>query len=623
MALEAMTAAHPIVSEVDWRKLAEKALKGEPFESLIGRTVDGVPVLPLYKRCAGRLTAGSNAGAPWRVAARVDHPSPQRARDMLVEEMRDGATALTIVWSDGWAARGYGVDRSDGVGLEALVATALAHGTPLRLDVAAGGIEAATNFAAQARRLGHDADTLDIDFGIDPIGNSHRTGRPAENWKAVTDEIVDSFGNLRDQGFKAAVLTADGRAYHEAGASEAQELACVVATLAAYMRALSERSVPLDSARSAVSAILAADADEYLTIAKFRAMRRLWARMEQVCGLTPKALSVHAETSWLMMTRRDPWVNILRCTIAAFSAGLGGADTIVVSPFTQAIGLPDRSARRLARNTQLILLEEANLWRVVDPAAGSGALEGLTTALCEKAWELFQGIERLGGMQTSAAVGYVAEQLRGSRCSAYEAVTRGRRPITGTTAFANLSEGSVAVDGVKPLSPKDQPLPVRWAEPFESFRDAAEAHAARQGEAPRIFLAMLGRPADFTRRASVVTNLFASGGVQAVGGGRFDTADGVDLRLLERGFRESGAQAACIVSSDAVYNNTPYEAAHPGDTLAEEVARLLRDAGAGLVAIAGSPCGKEADLRQAGIDAFITPGCDAIEILNRFYRCLR
>ncbi len=621
MPLEAMTAAHPAVSEADWRKLAERALKDEPFESLIGQTVDGVPVLPLYRRCAGRLTAGSNAGAPWRVVARVDHPNPQRASEILSEEMRDGATALTIVWSDGWTARGFGVDRSDSVGFDNLVSTALVQGTPIRLDVAASGIEAATAFAAQVRRLGRDADALDIDFGIDPIGNFHRTGRPAENWEAIADEIADGFGNLRNQGFKAAVLTADGRAYHEAGASEAQELACVVATLTAYMRALSERSTPLARARSALSAILAAGVDQYLTIAKFRALRRLWARVEQACGLTPKALTVHAETSWLMMTRCDPWVNILRCTIAAFSAGLGGADTIVVSPFNQAIGLPDRAARRLARNTQLILLEEANLWRVVDPAAGSGALEGLTTALCEKAWELFQGIERLGGMQSSGAVSHVAERLRAARSSVEEAVIGGRRPITGTTTFAHLSEKLVAVDTIKSSPTNDQPAPMRWAEPFEMFRDTADAYAALHGCAPRIFLATLGKPADFAHRAGVITNLFASGGVQAIGGQCFDTADGVDLRLLERSFRESGAQAACIVSSDAVY--APGGAASSGDTLAEKVARRLRDAGAGLVAIVGSPSAKEADLRRAGVETFITPGCNAIEILRRFYRCVR
>ncbi len=138
---------------------------------------------------------------------------------------------------------------------------------------------------------------------------------------------------------------------------------------------------------------LAADADQFLTMAKFRALRKLWARVEEACGLTPKPAFISAETAWRMMTRRDPSVNMLRATIAAFSAGLGGADAISVLPFTAALGLPDCFARRIARNTELILLDESNLAKVADPAAGSGGIEDLTDQMCRAAWTLFQEIE--------------------------------------------------------------------------------------------------------------------------------------------------------------------------------------------------------------------------------------
>src|SRR6185312_16428855 len=162
----------------------------------------------------------------------------------------------------------------------------------------------------------------------------------------------------------------------------AQELAFALSAAVDCLRALEAGGTPLEAARGIIYFRLAADADEFLTIAKFRAIRKLWARVEAACGLAPKPAIVAAETAWRMMTRHDPYVNMLRNTIAIAAAGLGGADNIAVLPHTAAIGLPDAFARRVARNTQLVLLEEANLAKVADPAAGSGAIEHLTDALC-------------------------------------------------------------------------------------------------------------------------------------------------------------------------------------------------------------------------------------------------
>ena len=174
-------------------------------------------------------------------------------------------------------------------------------------------------------------------------------------------------------GFAGPTARVDTRAYHEAGASEAQELAAALATGVAYLRALESAGIRSPRRARALSFLIVADADEFLTVAKLRALRRLWARVEEACGLAPEPIRLHAETAWRMATRRDPWVNLLRATIAAFSAGIGGADGVTVLPFTAALGLPDAFARRLARNTQLILLEESNLARVADPAAGAAA----------------------------------------------------------------------------------------------------------------------------------------------------------------------------------------------------------------------------------------------------------
>ncbi len=263
--------------------------------------------------------------------------------------------------------------------------------------------------------------------------------------------FAEHVGSLAKQGFKSPLTAADGRIIHNAGGSEAQELAYVVAVAVAYLRALEDAGTALDAARGMIEFRLSADADQFLTIAKFRALRALWARVEQACGLTPKPVFVSAETAWRMMTKRDPWVNMLRTTIAAFSAGVGGADALTVLPFTSAIGLPDRFARRVARNAELLLLEESNVAKVADPTAGSGGIEDLTDKLSRAAWTLFQEIEAAGGAPAALESGFIQEKV-GKVRAAHEAATAQRKDaLTGTTDFPNLAEAPVQVLDLKPV----------------------------------------------------------------------------------------------------------------------------------------------------------------------------
>ena len=245
---------------------------------------------------------------------------------------------------------------------------------------------------------------------------------------------------LAARGFIGPFCAADGRMIHAAGGTDAQELAFALAQALAALRALEAGGLALDDARRAIGFRIAVDADQFASICKLRALRRLWARVEESCGLQPLPAHVEAETAWRMMTRRDPYVNALRTTTAAFAAGVGGADAVVALPFTQALGLPDAQARRLARNAQLILIEEANLWRVADPAAGAGGYEALTDALAQKAWELFQEIERAGGLGASLASGAFASRVSEARAALVRDVARRKLPITGTSEYPNLAE---------------------------------------------------------------------------------------------------------------------------------------------------------------------------------------
>jgi methylmalonyl-CoA mutase len=220
---------------------------------------------------------------------------------------------------------------------------------------------------------------------------------------------------------------------------------------------------------------LAADSDQFLTMAKFRALRKLWARVEEATGLAPEPIFISAKTAWRMMTKRDPHVNMLRGTMAVVAAGLGGADAITALPFTQAIGLPDEFARRVARNTQLILLEESNLARVADPAAGSGGIEDLTAKLCAAGWGQFQDIERAGGVPAALERGEFQQQVASVRAARVQALKDGTDALTGTTIFPNPDEAPAKVlDAVRlklPEMPKtvafEALTPVRLVAAFE------------------------------------------------------------------------------------------------------------------------------------------------------------
>ena len=264
----------------------------------------------------------------------------------------------------------------------------------------------------------------------------------------------------------------------------------MLAVAVEYLRALESGGIALDDARGMIYFRLAADADQFLTIAKFRALRKLWARVEEACGLVPAPAVVVAETAWRMMTQRDPYVNMLRATIAVASAGFGGADAITVLPFTSALGLPDRFARRIARNTQLVLLEESNLAKVADPAAGSGGIEDLTGQLCRAAWAQFQEIEQAGGAWAALEQGLIQKKVAAVRAEHEKAVARRRDVLTGTSNFPDLAEAAVAVLDVPRVTQPPYPaaltfdaLPcIRLAAPFEKLRDASDrdVHAVRR-----------------------------------------------------------------------------------------------------------------------------------------------
>ncbi len=602
----ALAADFPPARREQWLKLVERVLRGAPFaRTLVTTTHDGITIEPLYPGAAQVLAApGRRPGAPWQILQRADHPQVAAANAQARQDLENGADGLSLILSDAIGAYGYGVVASEAA--RALADLPLDRVT-IEFDGDLDASQARRITAALAKQV--EPAAAQMRFGFDPLSAMARS-QPI-HWSEVAGRLGQHVANLAGAGWKGPFVVADGRVIHNAGGSEAQELAFVLAAAISYLRALEAAGVALDQARGMIYFRLAADVDQFLTIAKLRALRGLWAGVEQACGLAPAPVFISAETAWRMMTRHDPYVNMLRATIAVFAASLGGADAITVLPFTLARGLPDAFARRIARNTQFVLAAESSLAKVADAAAGAGVIEDLTRQLCAAAWTQLQDIERAGGAAAALESGLIQQRVALVRGERQAAVAVRADVLTGTSDFPDLDEANIDVLDVAPAAPTPasttiDPLPaIRLAEPFEALRDAADRMQLAFGARPKIFLANLGAPADFSARAAYAKSFFEAGGIAVVTNDGFaPVSEGeakTNLAVLVAAFKASGAKLACLCASDAIFGRE-----------ASVTAKALTAAGAARIYAAGH--------HRAGWEAAdiisIAAGCDALAILQ-------
>jgi len=652
-----LSAEFPPGDEAKWRALVDKALDGAAFERLTTKTEHGVPVKPLYRE-PDWASAGDASGVPgvapfirggravndfylpWDIRQVVAHPDPAVAAMQVMEALEGGVSSVEL--------------RVDAAGEQGIVARSAVDFARLldgvKLDLACVALEAAGASSTQgialaalladvAARQG-GAEAL-LAFNVDPIGALARTGGLPGS---VEDEIEQAATFARDalKDFpKATALRADSRPVHEAGGSEVQEIAFLTAAGAEYVRALMTVGMSANEACAAIVFTVSVGADYQVEMSKLRAARRMWGRVATAFGATGNAgaMKLQAVTSRRMLTRRDPWVNILRNTAGCFAAGVGGADIVTVRNFTDAMGLPSKLARRLARNTHIIAQEESSLGKVTDAPGGSWAIEKLGNDLAEAAWTLFQQIEREGGLVAALLKGDFQIGVAEARGARVKAAAKRKEWITGVNDFPLLKEEVPAVETVDlPVivraapeasgrAPADrswaalraaaadkatladlsrtsetgaeaEPFwPIRLAEPYERLRDLADAKLA-EGKPTKVFLAAVGSLAEHTTRLMYAQNFFAAGGIDAV-------MSAGDATWLAQAFETSGCVLACICGSDKRYA-----------TEAETVASALRAVGAGRIYLAGKPGELEAGLRAAGIAEFIHVGVDVLASLE-------
>jgi methylmalonyl-CoA mutase len=595
--------------------LEESAAADTVDAVLTTHTYDGVDVLPLYTAAPAGAPAPAT-GVPgvfpfvrgaraegavasgWDVRQRHAHPDPARTREAVMADLENGVTSLWLTIGPAGLPLGCLDDVLRDVYLDL---------APVVLDAGDHTWEAAQEFFGVIDGRGVLPEQVRGNLGADPIGRRARRGTPAG-----APSVQASFAQAADLAQRCVrdypglrAITVDATVYHDAGGSDAQELGAALATGLACLRALTDAGLTIEQALGQLEFRYAVTADQFASIAKLRAARQVWSRLAQVSGAPQAACAQvqHAVTSSAMMSQRDPWVNLLRTTLASFGAGVGGADAVTVQPFDAALGLPDAFSRRIARNTSSLLTMESNVARVIDPAGGSWYVEQLTADLAQAAWDWFTQIERAGGIEAALDSGLIERELAATWEQRVANLAVRKDALTGVSEFPNLTEKPVVREPAPAAGPAGPgALPVRrYAQDYEALRDAADAAAASTGTRGAVFVAALGPASAYTARSTFAANLFQAGGLAT------PVSDGgTDPGALAAAFTASGAAIACIASSDRVYGEH-----------AAAAAAALKQAGAQRVWLAGQPGERAESDAAAGIDGYVFTGCDALAVLRQ------
>ncbi|WP_034768910.1 methylmalonyl-CoA mutase family protein [Hyphomonas sp. CY54-11-8] len=620
-----LSSTFPDATEAEWMASVEKALKGRGIDAITRTTADGLKIRPLYRESdfpaskdplgtpgeAPYLrgpTAAPDKWLPWDIRQAFTHASPSHTHGEVLRDLERGVSSVEL-----------SVDSTGRHGVQAMTmpdydialngVDATIAGVALDPVMTSGTREAA--FLAEWARNKADAK---LDFNMDPLGALARTGKLAGGLDAAFAEAGALAKVLAAKYPAANLFRIDARAVHEAGGSEALELAALIASAVDTLRRLAPHIGAADVAAKTIFC-LALDANYGIGVAKLRAARRLWARIEEALGLTSKPMRLQGYSSARMLTRYDAWTNMLRNTAAAFAGAVGGADILTIRAFNEPLGTPEELGRRIARNTQLIAMEESQLGRVADPTGGAWFTETFANELAEAAWAEFQKIEGEGGYAASLMSGAFQGRVKATRDARAKDIAKRKIPVTGVSEFPLLEEIAAPVadqphlrsgaeltdEALQALVPDLPPAtetdataealePIHLSADFETLRDKAAAAP----KPPAIFLATLGPLAEYTARADFARNLFAAGGLAA----KEPPVPPKDAAEAAAAFKASGCRIACICGSDARYTDE-----------ADAAAKALKEAGAQHVWIAGK---HEGD----GIDSQVFMGCDVLHNLK-------
>ena len=664
--------AFPPVTKSEWIAKVEADLKGASFSGLRSPAPGGVSLDPLYT--AEDIEGVASPGLPgvfpylrgssplggWTIQQEYDDPRPSVCKDMIQQDLERGVEALWLRLGPRRGCRVLTIDELD----ELLGAVDLAS-TPVCVDGGSDALAVASGFLAVAKRRGVEYALLEGGLGFDPVGLLVAEGCMQGGLHARFAELQDlaAWCSRNAPGLRAANVS--GEPYDGGGASTVQELAYTIATGVEYLRQLTDAGMSVDAAARQVRFTYAVSSDFFTQIAKLRAARWLWAKVVLTAGGEPgaAAMQIHCRTSRFTKTRRDPWVNMLRVTAECTAAVLGGAQSIATQPFDCAIGSPDELARRVARNTQIVLREESHLGKVADPAGGSWFVERLTNDLARAAWKELRSIEAGGGVVAALGSGRLVDSIGEVADEREKRLSKRKTPLVGVSEFPNLHEGLVeraavpeeaiqqllkaSLESLDPGTHRARLLvlarkvkqtsrepgeltaacldattngadmysvatvlqhghPDFHVEPVLQWRESEIWEQLRersdsQEPRPTAFLANLGSIPSHKARATWAQNLLAAAGVDAV------TNDGFDeLDALATAWKDSSASFAVVCGSDKDY-----------EAMLETAVAALKKAGCPVVLVAGRPGDRERALRDAGASDFVFVGADVLSVMAR------
>ncbi len=578
-------------TEALWRQEVDKVLKGADFEKrLVKSTLDGIKIPPLFPanltKASGiesrLIDLPSDLERPWQVLTSVATGLPNQANALILDDLAHGAAGVEMKL-DANGILGVAVaSKSDFDMLLAGVVTDLA---PIHLDAGFDGPVAADWLGEFAKR----APNAPLAFNLDPLSPFAHVGSSP---KPIHEHISDAAKTARkwaEPYAKAQLFLASGRSVHEAGGSEGQEIGFALAAALCYAKSLVAEGMSLDLAFQRISIGLSADQSPFLTIAKLRAARRLWDRITRACGAQSEAI-LDVRSSRRMLSTLDPWVNLLRLTMAGFGAALGGANSILLEPFTVLTDPTDPMARRQARNIQFVLIEEAHLGKVFDPAAGSGFLDTLTDDLVKAGYATLQALEAEGGVVAALVAGHFQKRVLAVQAKRDEDARSRTRGMVGVSHYPS------SVDTLPVTPPMTRSTEVReeWGLALQYWRPAqAFEHLRHQVAAlpkvPKVALVTLGDAKSSAARRDYVQQALSVCGLTPID--------------LEFSLLDQEIDLVVLCGSDEDYRS-----------LGAEAVRRAKSMGVRLVLIAGHPT---EDLVQAGADEFLHLGCNFIDLGSR------